>query len=100
MRQWRRSSRSCNVVLTMLALPRKWMHHRASLQKLKDSFQGDSYPVGPIVELIAQLVQRLFQQVRLKQYAQLSEIRRQETGWLGAIPVRSHKGGRCPGVPE
>src|SRR5439155_23102449 len=73
---------------------------RPVLQQLQDSLDGDTDPVGPVVQLVPKLVQRLVQDQRVEQDPHLVLGGGEEPAGPGRLQVGLEEGARHPYVPE
>src|SRR4029077_8478613 len=69
------------------------------LQQLEDPGERDAHPVGPVIQLVAQFVKCLFEQVYVQKNVQLIAISREKVAGLHMLEVRVQEGRTNPDVP-
>src|SRR4029434_7068186 len=73
---------------------------RCRCAELADSLQGDAHPVGTVIELIAQFIDGLLQQVGIQAHLTLVPRRWQQGRRTDGGEIRVYEPGRDPAVPH
>src|SRR2546426_9203357 len=72
---------------------------RSVAEERDDALERDGHPIGAVVELVGQLVERLLEEERVEEDRPLLAIARQERRAIDRRPGSAQEGGCDPHVP-